>query len=130
MNFEVALVAWLKAHNELNTAVGGRVYPDRLPSPVEYPAVVYTRVSSPEFSVHDGPLNLVEARFQFDIWGTTAASRGVAGKAFRDALLGYVGKMGVFDVAIPSMPYTTSGFETESGLYRQVLEFIIWHGEE
>lgn len=111
-------------------AVAGRIYPDRLPDPPVLPALVYQRVSTVRDAAYDGAPEFVEARFQVDVWSRQAAERRAIARAVSAALLGHHGMMGGVAVAIPRQPMDTDEYETDTGLYRAILEFMIWYSEE
>lgn len=121
------LVAYLKDHAGLSALVDGRIYPDVLPDPHTLPALVYQRVSRPRDVTHDGPLPEAQSRYQIDVWGHSRKSVRTVALELSRALLGFSGYMGTTHVAIPSQPQEIDMYETETGYYRELTEFIIWH---
>lgn len=125
--FAVELNSYLRDHAGLSALIERRVYPGRLPDPPTLPAVVYTRVSTVGTSAMDGPLADVEARFQIDVWSERYLEAIEVADQVRAAMLGYTGDMGTRSVAIPRMSNQQDSYEEETGLYRVMTEFIIWH---
>lgn len=126
--FEIELRNHLINHAGLNALINGRVYPGRLPDPPTLPALVYTRVSTVSVSAYDGPLAEVEARFQIDAWGERQSDVRQVAEQIRLALLGFNGDMGGIGTQIPRQTNDLDSYETETGLYRVITEFLIWHG--
>ena len=62
-------------HDQLSgvTALGSRVYPLVLPQNVEYPAVVYQRISATRYSQFGRDATAAEATVQVDIYGRRGA---------------------------------------------------------
>ena len=123
---EPQLVAYLQSATSL---VGGRYYPDALPDPHTLPAVVYQRVSRVRDMAHDGPVGFVWGRWQFDTWALSRGSAEMVAQELTQAMLGFSGAMGSVQVAVPWQPNDIAMFETETGYYRVMSEFIIWHSE-
>lgn len=111
-------------------AVSGRIHPDRLPDPAVFPAIVYLRAATTRDAAYDGIPEFVESRMQIDVWSRTASERRTIADTVRRALLGYHGTMGTTAVAIPRQPSDFDEYETDTKLYRAILEFVIWHSEE
>lgn len=124
------MVAYLKTVTPYNTLVSGRIYPDRLPDPPVLPATVYQRVSAPRDAAYDGPLGFNWSRYQFDTWALTRAEARSVARELSRAMLGFSGMMGVTHVAIPSQPQDIDMYETETGYYRVMSEYIIWHTDD
>lgn len=127
---EPQMVAYLKTVEPFNDLVSGRIYPDRLPDPHTLPATVYQRVSAPRDAAYDGPLGFNWSRYQFDTWAHTRSEARAVARELSRAMLGFSGYMGVSQVAIPSQPQDTDMYETETGYYRVMSEYIIWHTDD
>lgn len=127
--FEPELFEYLKADSGLNSLIAGRIYPLRLPDPHTLPAMTYQRISTVGRVAHDGALPDVESRFQFDIWSNRYGDGRSVFVALTNALLGFNAHMGDIQVSIPSQPRALDDYETETGLYRVMTEFMIWHTE-
>ena len=127
---EPAIVAYLKTVSGYNDLVSGRIHPGRLPDPPVLPATVFQRVSTVRETAHDGPIHMVWGRFQFDTWATTQATARTVARELTRAMLGFSGLMGVEKVAIPRQSNDMDMYEEETGYYRVMSEFVIWHSEQ
>lgn len=125
--FEPALVAYLKGYAGLSAEINGRVYPGRLPDPPALPAVTYQRVSTIRVADYDGMVTEASARFQLDCWAETQGQARTVANQLMQALLGYNDDMQGQFVQIPEMSNDFDSYETETGLYRVITEFVIWH---
>lgn len=124
---EPALVAYLREHVP---SVGSRVHPGVLPDPPVLPAITYTRVSTRRPVTYDGPHGFVRTRMQLDVWAPSRSQARAVADELRRALLGYRGRMGETEVAIPEQSIDEDLDEPEDGLARVMTEFIIWHEED
>ena len=68
MTLEAAFVAKLGARAELVALIAARIYPDRLPQGVAYPAVSYRMISNERVSAFGSDTGLAQPRYQFDSW--------------------------------------------------------------
>ena len=115
--------------------VSTRVYPNKLPETVTFPAITYQRIDSPRVLTHDtsGATGTARPRFQFDAWGTTYASAKAVTDAIRAALNGYVGAMGTggSTVTVQSSLIQDERFDDfgDAGILRISSDYIIWHLE-
>ena len=130
MSFESGLVSYLKAHAGLNALIGQRVYPLHLPQGAGVPAVVYQKVS-PRRRVrsHTGRSGLVQARYQLSAWGQTYKEALDVGAQLFAALDEYAGAMGTETVEHSRVDNEVDMYEPETGLYRELVEVVIWHQE-
>lgn len=124
---EPALVAYLRA---AIPSVDGRVYPGHLPDPPVLPALVYQRIATRRPVSFDGPSAFVRARMQLDVWAASYGEARTIADRLRQVLVGYRGPMGALEVAIPEQVGDLDMFEPDTGLYRVMTEFYIWHSEE
>ncbi len=121
---EQTLRSYLLAQPAIAALIGERVYPLVLPQGAALPAITYQRISSVRESSHEGPSGLAHPRFQLNCWsGTYAGARAMA------------------DAVRPSVNATRSlgqatflvddhdDYDPETGLYRVILDVILWHGE-
>jgi len=67
------------------------VYPAYLPERVDRPAIVYRRVSTDRALDHDGPREIVEARFQFAAHATTHPEALALARSIRERIHGREG---------------------------------------
>lgn len=125
MTVEKDLVDYL----ESELSVGTRVHPGKLPDAPVLPAVVYQWVSTLREVAYDGPIKPVSSRLQLDAWATRySEARALAGE-ISTALLGYSGMMGATFIAVPRQDAEMDIFDDETGYYRVMSEFIIWHDD-
>jgi hypothetical protein len=116
----------------LSALVGTRLYPSVLPENPTYPAISYRRIDAPNVAqTHEAtPAGLARPRFQFDCWGTTATSAKAVGEQVRLALEGYQNKAANPRIDGIILADRRDGpRETGSNLYRDILDFFIWHSE-
>ena len=121
---EATLRAYLAAHAGLAALVGGRIYPIRLPQGTGLPAVCYRRVSGVRKHNVNGLTLVARPRFQFDCWAYSYAEAKAVAEEVRQALNGYHGAG--WDSVIDNDLDT---YEPESGLYRTIVDALIWHTE-
>lgn len=119
------------AHAGLTALIGTRFYPEVIPEGATYPAVRYLRVDSPEVGqTHDsGPAGLARPRFQFDVYAETATLARDTAEQLRLAFEGQQDKAANPRVDAVLAADRRSGREPDTNLYRQILEFFIWHAE-
>lgn len=141
-----ALRAFLLADATIAATVVTRIYPQKLPQNVTYPAITITRVSSIRANVLHGPASLARPRYQIDCWvkenpGATATiaftDALTLGGAVRNRLEAYVGIM-TDPTTSPATDYRTSvTFDDErdffepdvaGGYFRHSADYFIWHG--
>ena len=66
---EAALFTRVSTHVGLSALVGTRIYPGLLPQAVTLPAISYFRVSTNRSSKMGVDSQVVQSRWQFDLWG-------------------------------------------------------------
>lgn len=110
-------------------AVVGRIHPDVLPDPPILPALVYQRVTAPQDAPYDGGEIIQQTGYQIDVWSRTASERRTVADAVSAALVGYRGLMGATLVAIPRQSQGFDEHEQDTGLYRAMLQFVLWYQE-
>jgi hypothetical protein len=138
-----ALRAFLLADATIAAAVGTRIYPQKLPQAVTYPAITILRVSAPRANVLKGKASLARPRYQIDCWvreTTGATAFTVAqdlGGAVRSRLEGYNGVMTDPTTSPPTDYQTGVTFDDErdlfdpdvnGGYFRWSGDFFVWHG--
>lgn len=124
---EAELVTYLEDHTGLNGLVAERIYPLRLPKNYTVPAIVFQRVGTSRTVCYDGPSQIANARFQFDIWARTYAEVKEIVAQLVTALLGFVGTMGETRVWVTDEPMELDGYEPDTKLYRGTVDFGIKH---
>ena len=110
-------------------ALGDRVYPNKLPQNVVYPAAVYQRIGpTNRFPAFGGDADLVEVTFQLDIYGqssqaeaafalvTTAVRKAVQRQTFGN----------VEDVFLDN---ESDDYEDETDLIRKSFDVRAWYRE-
>lgn len=110
-------------------AIGGRVYPDKLPQEPVLPAVTYRKVSGPRVHSHDGPSSLAHPRFQVSCWAATYAEAKDLSEDVRQALDGYTGAMDGEQVQAVLLSNEIDFHHGEVMYYQVALDFVIWHRE-
>lgn len=128
--FEVAMRSYLLTVAPYVAVVGQRIHPGALPDPPVLPATAFQRVSTVRESAFDGRLGWCWGRFQFDTWATTQSQARSGAQALTDALMSFSGTMGTYKVAIPRQSNDMDMYETETGYYRVMSEFVIWHTDD
>lgn len=138
-----ALRAFLLADATIAAAVVTRIYPQKLPQGVTYPAITILRVSAIRANVLNGPASLARPRYQIDCWmweksSTTAYTDAQAlGGAVRSRLEGYSGVMTDPATSPPTGYKTGVTFDDErdlfdpdvnGGFFRHSADYLIWHG--
>lgn len=72
MTIEATLYTRLSGYSALTALVGDRIYPQRLPQEVTFPAMTYQLISHPEQEhCMVGDVGITNPRFQFTAWGDT-----------------------------------------------------------
>jgi hypothetical protein len=126
---EEGLVDFLLAYTPLTVLIGDRVYPLILPQEPTLPAIVYQRIGGvPEYS-QSGFSNLTPVRMQITCWGTTLMSAKNVAIQVKLALGGYRGPMGSSTVGAIFIEDELDDLDEETGLYRVILDVLLWHEE-
>lgn len=138
-----ALRAFLLADAAIATAVGTRIYPQKLPQNATYPAITILRVSAIRLNVLHGKASLARPRYQIDCWmweksGISAFDVAQElGAAVRARLEGYTGVMTDPVTSPPTDYHTGVTFDDErdlfdpdvnGGYFRHSADYFIWHG--
>lgn len=89
---EGALRTILINDSAVSNLVGSRIYPLRATQDVEFPAIVYRRISTTGRDLtHSGPVTSATARFQFDCFSDSALQAKQLATAVLRALQDYSG---------------------------------------
>ena len=67
--------AFLATQSAVNQLTGTRIVPDMSPKNMDYPRLVYTRISTTRPKVLQGLVGVATARYQIDAWGLTPRHR-------------------------------------------------------
>lgn len=87
-SLEAALIAALKAHVDVATVAGGRVFVAGGQQSAEYPYVTIQRISTQGAGHLDGPSNLDWPRIQIDVWSPKGLDSLNVSEAIRTAIDG------------------------------------------
>lgn len=124
MSFIDDLYAYLTEAPDLQSVVGDRIYPLRLPEPPTLPAITVQRISAPyPFPTQNdpGPQN---PRIRLTGWGDTYEDAQTVGNAIKAALFGDVG---------PGTGHTLESDQDDddpgTGLMRRRLEYLFYADE-
>lgn len=128
MPFEEGLFAYLDAHPGLTVEVGSRIYPVKLPQLPTFPAVTYTRISTPRLHAFERSL-LPHPRFQFDCWAESYSRAKDVAAQVRAALNIYRGAMGAYTVQVSIVDDERDMYDPETKLWHVIVEAIIWYEE-
>ena len=90
-SIEGALVAILEGDATVNSLVGTKIFPNKVPQGTAMPAITYQQISGPRDHVMAGPTGLVDARYQFNCWSDKYAQAKEVFEAVRIILDGYSG---------------------------------------
>jgi hypothetical protein len=103
-----------------------RVYPaGRLPQGVTLPALTYQRISTPPEYSHDGLSKLIHPRYQLDCWAETQ----LEAEALAASVITAMGKWHQVFGQPAQLMDQRDGLDSETGLYRQSLDFAVWYVE-
>lgn len=125
MTIEEGLYSWLTGNADISALCGDRVYPDKLPQEPTYPAMTYQRITTGLPMAHDGPLDLENARFQFNCLGLTPKAARTLANTLKQELAGFRGTMGDVSVHGAFLLNQISDFEDEAEVYRAIVDFRI-----
>lgn len=139
---EEAIFTRCTTHAGLSALIGTRCYPVQFPgsdetdddpnlSDVEYPALRYQRISDPDVasSLDDtGPAGMGRPRFQFDIYAESAGEAKAVGDQVVAAWENFRGVVAGVSIYRGQKVNRRDGYEDEVNLYRESLDFFIWHG--
>lgn len=129
-----ALYTKLTGTAAIAALVVARVYPLMLPPTVTLPAISYTEVSGPRVTTHDEASGgLAHKRYQVDSWATTYSGAKALSKQVRVALNGFSGAVshGADSLTLQAslIAEERDDYDAETGIYRVIQDYIIWHGE-
>jgi len=126
---EQGLVTFLLADAGLAALIADRLHDDVLPQKPTVPALVWQRISTPREHSHSGSSHYATPRFQFSCWAKTRLGAIQLANTLRSALDAYQGTMGSELVYGSFSENELSGFDAETGLRRQIIDFRIDHKE-
>lgn len=133
---EEALLSYLTGYAGLTALISDRVYFMRIPQGATLPCVTFQRISTQrETTMQSSGAtgDLARPRFQFDVWGTTAAAVKPITDQIRAALNGKTGTIGsgayVLTIRAALVDNEDDEYNPEVNLYRSRSEYVIWHEE-
>lgn len=115
MMIDAELLAYLKANSELNSLIGGRIYPSVAPQNVTYPCIVYQMISNNDLSSFGGEVYENRVRFQFDIYDARIGICKQVLASFKNAIYKFR--------KYPHNLFTMDRYEKETRLYREMIDF-------
>lgn len=137
---EASLVTYLNTLSGLTALVGDAISPMRAAQDEGYPRVTYQKISDLKpWTLDGGPGSFVEARFQLDCWGLSAASvknvaDAIIGTEASQKLNGYRGTMGSHFVQMARVDSSQDLYETpehsdDVGVYRVQMDLTLVYNE-
>lgn len=131
MTIEEAITTYLSGYAGLTALVGDKIYPDTLPDGVEYPAVVYQKISDIPDRKLDGQQALRSPNFQIEAWDTTKAKAIAIGNQIEAALNDYKGTLSGIEIQEIALINDMSGFESvlerKDKIYYCTKEYTIFY---
>ncbi len=131
--------AFLATQSAVNQLTGTRIVPDMSPKNMDYPRLVYTRISTTRPKVLQGLVGVATARYQIDAWGLTPRSASALADAVRQAVQTWQnnpapppwGSMYIENVTIEDEgdDYQAGQDSSDQGAYRSRLDLEIWYQE-
>ncbi|HYI67133.1 MAG TPA: DUF3168 domain-containing protein [Candidatus Limnocylindrales bacterium] len=100
--------------------VGDRVMPKTRDPSLEYPLIVYHRISGPRRYSQDGDTGLQSPRYQFDVW----AKDPDTADAVADALIEVVSGRTFGGVTFTTVLDDRDDHEADTGLYRRIVDLM------
>jgi hypothetical protein len=129
---EEGIYSYLSGYAGLVAKVGTRVYPVRFPQSTIMPCVVYQRIDTPRITTMDSSGSsgdLINPRFQFEVWAETYDEAKDICDILRAALNGKTGTMGGVTIRASLGSNETVEYSPEFELYRFQTDYIIWQEE-
>ena len=133
MEIDEALKAYLASYTGLTALTSTRIFPDKLPDGVTYPAVVYEFISEETTDTFIQPTTELTAdTFQISVWATSRKAADAAARQVKKALKNYSGIMGgsggiTVDTVIQVSKQ--KGMDDATKLYRTMYDMQIWYQE-
>lgn len=113
---ESDLVSHLKSDVTLNTLIGGRIYPLVAPQNVIKPYITYQVISDNNKQCLRGGIYKNSVRCQIDCWSTKYSEVKAIKQAVINRLVGFKSSSDINPM---------DGYESETLLYRQIIDFTI-----
>jgi hypothetical protein len=132
---EGALRKKMIAASFINSIVGERVYPLRMPDNAILPAIVYTRITSERQHTLDGAGNLTYSRFVIDSYSNQESKNGgfaesiAIARAVQATLDGYRGPADGVDIQGILQMTEQHLYDSELEIYRVSQDWMVIHRE-
>ena len=123
-SFRNALYAFL---TNAGSSAHGRIYPQQLPQQAQLPAMTYVQVSGAGEYSQSGPSRLVHPRYQIDCWGDGYLAASTLAEEVKQAVDGYRGMMGGFEVGVTFIEDERDNFDPETFRHWVSLDIEIWY---
>lgn len=133
-NFLPDFVAYIGGAPTVSQWVGSRIYPQRLPQRVTFPAIYYSQVSAVRTYSLSGATGRARRRITLNIVAETESSADAIAKAVRGAISGWTGGW-MADTFVGSILLDNEYdfFEEDAGtvgVYRIAQDYIVAHLED
>lgn len=133
-NIESALVALVTGDLNVAAIISMRMYPQIIPQGTAIPAVTYSEVSGTRLQVMDGPVGLVESRWQMNCWAEHKLDARQLSDAVRQAIDGFDGFVGPVEIQSIQCSGEVDLGDFPAGVdvrrrFGLALEFEIWFAE-
>ncbi len=130
MSIRGAIRSHLMADPAVAPLVAARIYPMRLPQSPVLPALTIQLITGRWLISHSGRNSLRPGeRYQVDCWSKTADGAEALAEAVVDAIGAFRGTWGTVPIGASLISTAQEDFDTGSGLYRQILDFLITYRE-
>lgn len=102
-----------------------RIFPLRMPQQtgLEFPLIVYQRISVPRQYTQDGDANLPKVRTQWSMWAKTYGSLTSLFEQVASALSGYTNEAEGIQSCF--LGFELEEWEEQSGLFRRMLDTVV-----
>jgi hypothetical protein len=133
-NFLPDFIAYLGNVSAISALVSTRIYPQRLPQAVTFPAIYYSQVSAVRVYNLSGATGRARRRVTINIVAETESSADAIAKAVRQAISGWTGGW-MADTFVGSILLDNEYdfFEEDAGtvgVYRIAQDYIVAHLED
>jgi hypothetical protein len=126
---EDAIGAKLAATSGVTDLTSTRIYAMHLPQRPTLPAITYRKISGVRIHAMSADPGVAHPRFQVDSWGKTYESAKDVEVQVRAALSRWRGDQSGVTILASFVENEIDLFEDETGDYRIITDFVIWHRE-
>jgi hypothetical protein len=123
---EVDIIAYLKGCNGITLLINDRIHPLRLPQTPTVPAMVYQKISQAPGYSQQGNSGMDSIRLQFTFWSETLLEAQQLANELQEATEGRKNMNG--REAVSFVENRQSGDDPDTGLFRETLDLVSWHG--